>query len=120
MVLGDPRFSELRVEDFEKLSQELVTKVRCYGYVFLNYSITSSLLINPGSALCWRSLRYGMRLKVYFTPSRTLRGNYDGILKDLMAQGDASRVGSIVRSFHEFHASGHTLLPQYIFRGLKA
>ena len=34
MVLGDPRFSELRVEDFEKLSQELVTKVRCYGYAF--------------------------------------------------------------------------------------
>lgn len=32
MVLGDPRFSELRVEDFERLSQELVTKVRCYGF----------------------------------------------------------------------------------------
>jgi hypothetical protein len=61
-----------------------------------------------------------MRLKVYFTPSRILTGIYGGILRDLTAQGDASRVGSTERSFHESHESGHTLLPQYIFRGLKA
>lgn len=33
MVLAHPRFSELRTEDFEKMSQELLSKVTCYGYV---------------------------------------------------------------------------------------
>jgi hypothetical protein len=31
MVLGHPRFSELRNEDFQKVVQELGGKVRCYG-----------------------------------------------------------------------------------------
>ena len=31
MLLGNSRFSELGVEDFEKISQDLSTKVRCYG-----------------------------------------------------------------------------------------
>jgi hypothetical protein len=31
MILGHPRFSELRLEDFEKMSQELRGKIRCYG-----------------------------------------------------------------------------------------
>jgi len=31
MILGHPRFSELRTEDFEKMCQELGGKVRCYG-----------------------------------------------------------------------------------------
>ena len=33
MVLGHPRFSELRTEDFQKMCLELGGKVRCYGYV---------------------------------------------------------------------------------------
>ncbi|TVY65761.1 hypothetical protein LSUE1_G007164 [Lachnellula suecica] len=32
MVLGHPRFSDLRQEDFQSLSQELRTKIRCYGF----------------------------------------------------------------------------------------
>jgi len=32
MVLGHPRFSELKVSDFETMSQDLVGKVRCYGF----------------------------------------------------------------------------------------
>lgn len=32
MVLGHPRFRELRTEDFVKICQELGGKVRCYGY----------------------------------------------------------------------------------------
>jgi hypothetical protein len=51
MVLGDPRFSELRVEDFEKISQELVTKVRCYGYVFHVLSVDARMLTIIDSAL---------------------------------------------------------------------
>jgi hypothetical protein len=31
MVLGHPRFSELRNEDFQRVVQELGGKVRCYG-----------------------------------------------------------------------------------------
>lgn len=31
MVLSHPRFGELKAEDFERLSQELKTKIRCYG-----------------------------------------------------------------------------------------
>ena len=31
MILAQPRFSELRVEDFEQLTEELKNKVRCYG-----------------------------------------------------------------------------------------
>jgi hypothetical protein len=31
MVLGHPRFSDLRFEDFERMSQELKGKIRCYG-----------------------------------------------------------------------------------------
>lgn len=33
MVLAHPRLGELRTEDFEKLTEELGSKVRCYGYV---------------------------------------------------------------------------------------
>ena len=33
MILGHPRFSELREEDFIRLTEELKGKVRCYGYV---------------------------------------------------------------------------------------
>ncbi|KAH9909325.1 BZIP-type transcription factor [Xylariomycetidae sp. FL2044] len=40
MILGHPRLTELRREDFEKLIDDLKGKVRCYGYVF-------SLLISP-------------------------------------------------------------------------
>jgi len=32
MVLGHPRFSELRLEDFEKVVEDLKNKVRCYGF----------------------------------------------------------------------------------------
>ncbi|CAI4216828.1 unnamed protein product [Parascedosporium putredinis] len=32
MVLGYPRFNELRPEDFLKLAEELTSKVRCYGF----------------------------------------------------------------------------------------
>jgi hypothetical protein len=32
MVLGHQRFSELRVEDFEKIADDLKGKVRCYGF----------------------------------------------------------------------------------------
>jgi hypothetical protein len=31
MVLGHPRFSELTLDDFTKLTDDLKTKVRCYG-----------------------------------------------------------------------------------------
>jgi hypothetical protein len=31
MVLAHPRFSELRVEDFENICRELRGKIRCYG-----------------------------------------------------------------------------------------
>jgi len=31
MILGHPRFSELRMEDFQRLGQELGGKIRCYG-----------------------------------------------------------------------------------------
>jgi len=31
MVLGHPRFGDLRFEDFERMSQELKGKIRCYG-----------------------------------------------------------------------------------------
>jgi hypothetical protein len=31
MILGHPRLAELRVEDFQKLMDELKGKVRCYG-----------------------------------------------------------------------------------------
>jgi len=31
MILRHPRFSELRAEDFQKMTQELGGKVRCYG-----------------------------------------------------------------------------------------
>lgn len=33
IILGHPNFSELRIEDFEKICQDLGAKVRCYGYV---------------------------------------------------------------------------------------
>lgn len=33
MVLGHPRFSELKEDDFKSMSEELLPKVRCYGYV---------------------------------------------------------------------------------------
>jgi hypothetical protein len=33
MVLAHPRLSELREEDFVRLTEELSSKVRCYGYV---------------------------------------------------------------------------------------
>ena len=32
MVLGHPRFSELKVDDFKTMCQDLGGKVRCYGY----------------------------------------------------------------------------------------
>ncbi|EGS23663.1 uncharacterized protein CTHT_0003600 [Thermochaetoides thermophila DSM 1495] len=32
MILGHPRFSELREEDFVRLTEELKGKVRCYGF----------------------------------------------------------------------------------------
>ncbi|KAH8674645.1 hypothetical protein BGZ60DRAFT_372670 [Tricladium varicosporioides] len=32
MVLGHPRFSELRLQDFEKMALELRGKIRCYGF----------------------------------------------------------------------------------------
>lgn len=35
MVLGHPRAHELRAEDFQKLTDELKDKVRCYGYVYI-------------------------------------------------------------------------------------
>jgi hypothetical protein len=38
MVLAHQRFSELRLEDFEHLCQELGSKIRCYGYVYLSLS----------------------------------------------------------------------------------
>lgn len=31
VVLQHPRFAELRIEDFQKLSDDLKGKVRCYG-----------------------------------------------------------------------------------------
>lgn len=31
MVLGHPRFSQMRMEDFVKMSDELGGKIRCYG-----------------------------------------------------------------------------------------
>lgn len=33
MVLAHPRLGELRAEDFARLTEELGSKVRCYGYV---------------------------------------------------------------------------------------
>jgi hypothetical protein len=33
MVLAHPRLHELKAEDFQRLSDELKSKVRCYGYV---------------------------------------------------------------------------------------
>lgn len=35
MVLGHPRLGELSEKDFTTLAEELTSKVRCYGYVFL-------------------------------------------------------------------------------------
>jgi len=35
-LLGHPRFGELTVNDFNKITQDLSGKVRCYGYVFLS------------------------------------------------------------------------------------
>jgi hypothetical protein len=32
MLLADPRFSHLTVEDFKKICQDLGPKVRCYGF----------------------------------------------------------------------------------------
>lgn len=40
MVLGHPRFSELKEVDFKSMSEELLPKVRCYGYVFTFHSIS--------------------------------------------------------------------------------
>ncbi|KAK4189026.1 AP-1-like transcription factor [Podospora australis] len=34
MVLAHPRLGELKLEDFRRLTDELSTKIRCYGYVF--------------------------------------------------------------------------------------
>lgn len=36
MVLAHPRLAELRTKDFARLSEELGSKVRCYGYVSLS------------------------------------------------------------------------------------
>lgn len=33
IILAHPRFSQLRLEDFQKMCQELGGKIRCYGYV---------------------------------------------------------------------------------------
>lgn len=33
MVLGHPRLAELQMRDFVRLADELISKVRCYGYV---------------------------------------------------------------------------------------
>ena len=38
MILSHERFSELRLEDFQKLTQELGGKIRCYGYVIAYFS----------------------------------------------------------------------------------
>lgn len=40
MVLGHPRFSELKEVDFKSMSEDLLPKVRCYGYVFTFHSIS--------------------------------------------------------------------------------
>jgi hypothetical protein len=47
MVLGHPRFSELTREDFIKMTEDLVTKVRCYGYVHFHLSILPSFARIP-------------------------------------------------------------------------
>lgn len=36
IILGHPRFSELRPEDFQNICQELGGKIRCYGYVWFS------------------------------------------------------------------------------------
>ena len=38
MLLEHPRLAELRLEDFERLAEELRGKVRCYGCDFPNTS----------------------------------------------------------------------------------
>ena len=50
MVLAHPRLAELTTKDFEQLAEELGSKVRCYGYVFLlllslSLSLSSLLLL---------------------------------------------------------------------------
>lgn len=58
MVLADPRFPEFKKEDFERICQDLLGKVRCYGYVYV--SLVEMTLIGIASVPSWRTLRYGM------------------------------------------------------------
>jgi hypothetical protein len=39
MVLGHPRLGELNSDDFVKITDELGSKVRCYGYVYLLFTV---------------------------------------------------------------------------------
>ena len=57
MVLGHPRFFELKEVDFKNMSDELLPKVRCYGYVFsslfalYNYAVKDTNKHSFGAAL---------------------------------------------------------------------
>lgn len=71
MILAHPRFSELRPEHFTKMSQELVNKIRCYGYVFtvlgVGYFLLTTLL---DSVPYWKNSRFEMPWRVFFTASQ--------------------------------------------------
>lgn len=69
MILAHPRFSEMGTIDFENICTDLGGKVRCYGYVTFLFT-TYRLLTESDLVLCWKNLKFEMRLKACSIQSR--------------------------------------------------